>query len=606
MPSTTQLLASVEVTIKSLVIKRISSISINQPFDNHHSFEVSISPDMLPEKSLKVDIKKLAEQMVGEEVVIILKQGEKQKDGSISEKQKLNFKGFVSSVRLSKGTSSSNTIIISGLSPTALLSAGRTTRSFTEKNLDAIVNKVLSPFGSMSKKIGATYGTAIPFVTQYEEDNFHFLQRLAEDYGEWMLYDGENFIFGKNKKGPDGEVALKHGENIFDMQYSLRATPLNLKGFYYDYFTDKTYQAPSSKESVAGLGSYAQIGLEKSQKLFQDELIEIGYQNFQDTAPLAKVVRLKKSEQANKLAVLTGRTPEMQIKLGGTVKVTDTFINAENKSEVIDYGVFVVTKLSHYLDTRGVYQCNFEALPNNTDFAPVDYRIIQPNAEPQAAVVMQVDDEKSMGRVKVQFPWQKDDNEKTPWIRVVNSMAGKEQGVYFIPEVGEVVFVDFEFGNPDIPFVTGSMYHGQVLPGKDLFNAENNIKGIITRSGNHIIIDDTEGKEKIHIYNKDSKNEIELSLEGDKSIRIKSQGTIFIEAEKGIEMKAPKIKIEASEELNVKAGKTQIKSDQGTEISAGSSMDIKASVSGTFKASASLDLDGGGAASLKGGVVKIN
>ena len=606
MPSTTQLLASVEITIKSLVIKRISSISINQPFDNHHSFEVSISPDMLPEKSLKVDIKKLAEQMVGEDVVINLKQGEKQKDGSISEKQKLNFKGFVSSVRLSKGTSSSNTIIISGLSPTALLSAGRTTRSFTEKNLDDIVKKVLSPFGSMSKKIGATYGTAIPFVTQYEEDNFHFLQRLAEDYGEWMLYDGEHFVFGKKMKGGDDQIALKHGENIFDMQYSLRATPLNLKGFYYDYFTGKTYQAPSSGESVAGLGSYAQIGLEKSQKLFQDELIEIGYQNFQDTAPLAKAVRLKKSEQANKLAVLTGRTPEMQIKLGGTVKVTDTFINAESKSEVIDYGVFVVTKLSHYLDTRGVYQCNFEALPNNTDFAPVDYRIIQPNAEPQAAVVVQVDDEKSMGRVKVQFPWQKDDNEKTPWIRVVNPMAGNEQGVYFIPEVGEVVFVDFEFGNPDIPFVTGSMYHGQVLPGNKLFNHQNNIKGIITKRGNHIIIDDTEGKEKIHIFNKDSKNEIVLSLEGDKSIRIKSQGTIFLEAEKSIEMKAPKIKIEASEELNVKAGKTQIKSDQGTEISAGSSLDIKASASGTFKASASLDLDGGGAASLKGGVVKIN
>ncbi|MCF0075098.1 phage baseplate assembly protein V [Dyadobacter sp. CY261] len=606
MPSTTQYLASVEITIKSLVIKRISSISINQPFDNHHSFEVTISPDMLPEKSLKVDIKKLAEQMVGEEVVINLKQGEKQKDGSISEKQKLNFKGFVSSVRLSKGTSSSNTIIISGLSPTALLSAGRTTRSFTEKNLDAIVNKVLSPFGSMSKKIGATYGTAIPFVTQYEEDNFHFLQRLAEDYGEWMLYDGENFIFGKNKKGPDGEVALKHGENIFDMQYSLRATPLNLKGFYYDYFTDKTYQAPSSGESVAGLGSYAQIGLEKSQKLFQDELIEIGYQNFQDTAPLAKAVRLKKSEQANKLAVLTGRTPEMQIKLGGTVKVTDTFVNAENKSEVIDYGVFVVTKLSHYLDTRGVYQCNFEALPNNTDFAPVDYRIIQPNAEPQAAVVMKVDDEKSMGRVKVQFPWQKADNEMTPWIRVVNPMAGKEQGFYFIPEVGEVVFVDFEFGNPDIPFVTGSMYHGQVLPGKDLFNEKNNIKGIITRAGNHIIIDDTDGKEKIHIYNKDSKNEIELSMVGDTSIRVKSNGTIFLEAEKSIEMKAPKIKMEASDELNVKAGKTQIQNDQSMDISAGSSVDIKASASGTFKASASLDLDGGGAASLKGAIVKIN
>ncbi|MEO6282969.1 MAG: phage baseplate assembly protein V [Dyadobacter sp.] len=605
MPSTTQFLASTEITINGFVIKRINSISINQPFDNHHSFEISISPDMLPGKPLTVDIKKLAEKVVGESVIINLKQGLKQENGNISDEQKLMFKGFVSSVRLSKGSSTSNTIVISGMSPTAMLSAGRTTRSFTEKNLDGIVDKVMSPFGDFPKKIGANYKTAIPFVTQYEEDNFHFLQRLAEDYGEWMFYDGEHFVFGKDKRDKGDVIALKHGENIFDMQYSLRATPMNFKGFYYDYLTDKSYEAPSSGESVSGLGSYAQVGLGKSEKLFKDELIEIGYQNFHENGLLKKAIKLKKSEQANKLAVLTGRTPEMQIKLGGTVKVTDTFTNAENKSEVIDYGAFVVTKLSHYLDTRGVYQCNFEALPQDTDFAPVDYRIIQPNAEPQAAVVMKVDDEKSMGRVMVQFPWQKADNEMTPWIRVVNPMAGKEQGVYFIPEIDEVVFVDFEFGNPDIPFVTGSMYHGQVLPGKNLFNTENNIKGIITKGGNHIIIDDTSGSEKIHIYNKDNKNEIVLSM-ADKSIKVKSEGTIFLEATKSIEMKAPKIKMEASDELNIKAGKTQFANDQSIEISAGTSVEVNSSGKGTFKASASLDLDGGAAASLKGGMVKIN
>jgi type VI secretion system secreted protein VgrG len=612
MPSTLQLIASVEININGLKINRINSLSINQPFDNHHSFEVSLSPDMLPEKPSTVKLKELGDKVVGEAVVITLAQGEKAKDGTVSRQQTMVFNGIATAVRLSKGSSTSNTIIITGVSPTALLSAGRTTRSFSKKTLQAIVDQVLTPYGDLKKDVRPEWKEPIRYVTQYEEDNFHFLQRLAEDYGEWMYYDGQQFVFGKAGRVKGEEIVLKHAANFFDMNYSMRATPLNLNGFYYDYYTHTTYEAPSSAESVSGLNSYEQIGLSKSEKVFSDELIEIGYQNHRSTSTLKKAIKGKKSEQANKLAVLTGRTPEMEVKLGGVVKVTDTFINADNKVETIDYGSFVVTRLSHYLDSRGVYQCNFEAVPHDTDFAPVDYRIIQPNAEPQPAVVMQVDDRDSMGRVKVQFPWQKAGNEITPWVRVVNPMASKEKGMYFIPEVDEMVFVDFEFGNPDIPFVTGSMYHGDAKPG-DLFNKNNNIKGIITKGGNHILIDDTDGKETIRIFNKDSKNEIELSLDGGSHIRAKSNGTIFLEAAKGIQLKAPKIKMEADEEWDVKAGKTQIKNDTSMEVSAGTELkvegltvDVNAQTTGSFKTSAQLELDGGGMAVLKGGMVMIN
>lgn len=612
MPSTLQLIASVEININGLIINRISSLSISQPFDNHHNFEVSVSPDMLPEKSPTVKLKELGDKVVGEEVVIKLAQGEKDKAGKVSQQQTMTFKGIVTAVRLSKGSSTSNTVIITGVSPTALLSAGRTTRSFSKLTLQQIVGKVLQSYTHLQKEVKPECKETIRYVTQYEEDNFHFLQRLAEDYGEWMYYDGQQFVFGKAGRIKGDEIVLKHAVNFFDMNYSMRATPLNLTGLYYDYYTHQTYEAPSSGESVSGLNSYEQIGLSKSEKVFSDELVEIGYQNHRSTSTLKKAIKLKKSEQVNKLAVLRGRTPEMQIRLGGVVKVSENFINAKQEVETIDYGSFVVTNLSHYLDSRGVYQCNFEAVPHDTDFAPVDYRIIQPNAEPQPAVVMHVDDRDSMGRVKVQFPWQKAANELTPWIRVVNPMASKEKGMYFIPEVDEVVFVDFEFGNPDIPFVTGSMYHGKAKPG-DLFTKNNNIKGIITKGGNHIIIDDTDGKEKIRIFNKDSKNEIELSLDGGSHIRAKSNGTIFLEAAKGIQLKAPQIKMEASDEWDVKAGKTIINNDMSLEVSAGTevkveglSVDVSAKTTGSFKTTAQLELDGGGMSTLKGGVVMIN
>lgn len=588
MPSTTQLLGEVKVTINGTVLTRVSDLILTQPFDGHHTFEITFLPEMLPGKSSKVDLKKLAEDWVGEDINLYLKQVEKTKTSSI-ERQKLIFDGFVTSVKLVKGSGTANTLLVSGISPTALLSAGKTTRSFTEKSLKSILGAVLSPLAKISKVIDPTFTTAIPYVTQYEEDNFHFMQRLAEDYGEWMFYDGKQLVFGKKGRQKGEEISLKNGVNLFDMQYSVRVTPLNQTGLYYDYYTHKAYQAPSSAEKISGLGSFAKIGAEKSDKVFGDELIELGYQNHHESGPLKRAVQLKKSEQTNKLAVLTGRTPEMEIKLGATVKITDTFLTAANQTESVDYGSFVVTRLSHYMDSRGIYQCNFEALPHDTDFAPVDYRIIQPNAEPQTAKVMKVNDDKSMGRVMVQFPWQEAEGEMTPWARVVHPMASQDKGVYFIPEVGETVFVDFEFGNPDIPFVSGSMYRAEGLPG-NLFHPQNNIKGIITRGGNHIMIDDTGGAEKIHIYNRDKQNELELTLGGTMGIKVKSKGQISLEAAEKIILKAPDIQIEAAQKLSVKSATATHQADQQMQLSAGTC----------------LDLDGGAKATLKAAQVMIN
>ena len=620
MSTTNQLLPSVEITIKDLTLTRIGSISIDQTFDDHHRFEISLSPDMLPGKSVRVDIKELAEQVVGEAAVIKLRQGIKQPDSSVSVQQSLTFKGLATTVRLSRASSGSSAIVISGVSPTALLGAGRTNRSFTDKNLSGIVGQILGKFGSLSFKNSPSHLAPIHYATQYQEDNFHFLQRLARQYGEWMFYDGPQLVFGKKGREKGEEVKLVQGKNLFDIQYNLRVAPLNAKGFHYDYFTHQTHEAEAAGEQVAGLGTYAQVGLRKSEKLFKDELYELGFQDFRKADALKKAVRHEKSGQANHLAVLTGLTTEMELKLGSPVRVADNFLTAANTAETIDYGAFVITQLNHFLDERGTYKCQFEGVPQDTDFAPLAYCVQAPQAQVQPAVVMKVDDKGSLGRVKVQFPWQKADNEMTPWVRVVNPMASKEKGMYFVPEVGEVVFVDFEFGNPDMPFVTGSMYHGENKPGA-LFSPENNIKGIITKGGNHILIDDSQGKERIRIFNKENKNEIELTLDGEPNIRAKSKGTIFLEAEKGIELKAPKIKLDASDEWEVKAGKTQIKNDQGMQVSAGKdiainaqngvtlegqTVDLSAKSGGSFKSSTQLELEGGAKAVLKGGVVMIN
>ena len=53
-------------------------------------------------------------------------------------------------------------------------------------------------------------------------------------------------------------------------------------------------------------------------------------------------------------------------------------------------------------------------------------------------VVTNNEDPDDMGRVKVKLPWLSD-KEESNWARIATPMAGKERGVYFLPEVDDEV-----------------------------------------------------------------------------------------------------------------------------------------------------------------------
>ncbi len=565
-------------------------------------------------------LRDLADNLVGERCTITLSQT---RAGASS--QTHLFVGGVSSIRLIKGQSQTNTYLISGLSLTMFLDAGKHTQSFTNKTLADIVNNSL---GSSSRlACSPTYTAPIPYVTQYEEDKFHFLQRLAETYGEWFFYDGEKVIFGKAARTSSPTITLTNDSNLFDLEYSLRVLPFKFKTSYISYETYQRFDADSSAEQVAGLGSYSQLVLDKSNRIYGDDLNDLSFNTpYTNESELKTTVKLQKSERTTNLAVLSGRTPEMELKIGGLIAVREPIYTDGKTKETTDYGTFVVTRLNHSLDSRNVYQAFFEAVPQDTDFAPVSYNIIRRQASPQTARVKEINDPLKLGRVKVRFWWQgsrASEEVTTPWIRVSSMMTSHSKS-YFIPEIDDIVMVGFEYGNPDLPYVIGSLYAkdgGMQEPGEKLFTPDNHLKGIITRGDNHIIIDDTDGKEKILIYNKDKKNKIELSLDGT-HITIKSEGNINIEASGDINMKAKNIKMEAEKDLKANADYAVVETLSGDiELVAGkdllasamekailsAAVELSASAATVkIEADAMLELKGATMAKLEGGMVMIN
>jgi len=176
-------------------------------------------------------------------------------------------------------------------------------------------------------------------------------------------------------------------------------------------------------------------------------------------------------------------------------------------------------------------------------------------------------DPEGLGRIKVKFPWLSDEDESN-WARVASLMAGKERGIFILPEIDDEVLIVFEHGDINMPYVIGSLWNGKDVPPETNSNGKNNIRMIKSRSGHVIRIDDTDGNEKIEIVDKTEKNMITIDTKENK---------ISIMSDKDIEMSAPNGKI------TIDAMNIEIKSSAATKIEAAAEMDLKASANMNIK-----------------------
>ena len=92
-------------------------------------------------------------------------------------------------------------------------------------------------------------------------------------------------------------------------------------------------------------------------------------------------------------------------------------------------------------------------------------------------IVTNNQDPENLHRVKVQFPWL-DGSTESHWARVATPMAGKNRGLYFLPEVDDEVLVAFEHGSIDFPCVIGSLWNGKDTPPESNSDRQNNNRAL--------------------------------------------------------------------------------------------------------------------------------
>lgn len=148
-------------------------------------------------------------------------------------------------------------------------------------------------------------------------------------------------------------------------------------------------------------------------------------------------------------------------------------------------------------------------------------------------VVTNNHDPENWGRVKVVYPWTNNETE-SHWARLATLYAGKDRGSYFVPEVGDEVLMVFEHGDPNRPYVVGSLWNGKdPLPEPGHPDGEDNHKVIETRSGHKMTFDDTDGAEFITLVDSSMNNRVVIDVAGDSISILALTGDIHINAPAG-------------------------------------------------------------------------
>ena len=172
------------------------------------------------------------------------------------------------------------------------------------------------------------------------------------------------------------------------------------------------------------------------------------------------------------------------------------------------------------------------------------------------ALVSDIRDPDSAGRVKVRLPWAPDGGGQRyeVWARLATLMGGNQRGSWFIPDVDDEVLVVFEGGDVRRPYVIGGLWNGTDAPPESMDGGGRNFRKVLkSRNGVKLTLDDTDGTETFiaetpggqKVTLKDGPGTVEIADSNGNSIKLAASG-VTITAAATLTINASAVTISAS------------------------------------------------------------
>lgn len=504
-------------------------LELRQNFFQHHRCEILVDHDALGDKQWMLNPMKIF-KLIGQSL-------------SITMMHKLTgetnvFNGLVSNISFVGGKSGAqNYILIEGAGETIKLAGKPTMDSFVDKDLDSIVSEVAGNSGNgASITVQSKYKKPVYFAYQYNENAFDFINRLCYIYGESFWYDGTTIYFGKPEAG--NPVVLQYESEVTD--YNLRGSllPSQFRDFEYVIGDDQEWQKPTRKAVPETVG-YLQPIADISDEIYQSVATKPSDASVSDSDSILNLVDAERTRAIANMLVVTCKTQTCKAKIGEAVTIQFPLYMGVDTSA----GVFIITDITHTIDQKGHYSNEFSGVRQALEHVPMA-PVPMPVAVSQRATVVSNADPENKGRVKVQFQWMKLSGKESNWIRVQTPDAGgsdkvnSNRGLVTIPEEGDTVMVGFEYGDPNRPYTSGSLFTSKNGGGGGQGNRN---KSLTTRSGCTVSLDDDKGSVTV----KDPSGNI-MVMDGSGNISITAPNTFTI--------KAKDIKIDAGNSIAIDSG----------------------------------------------------
>jgi uncharacterized protein involved in type VI secretion and phage assembly len=460
------------------------------------------------------------------------------------------FDGLVQSVETEYEMSGGCNILYHGVGWSYLLDVTRQSQMFLKMPPSQIAKSLLSDKAGEVKISGGELT-----LLQYGETDWSFLHRLADRHGCFLRVAGGKVDVLREFASDTCPLTWREEGSLYLFRTQGRLYPCAMHGVNYDRAEAKSKQfrdvqdAPPAEDSLGALRGATDQGSQQNAlaDALYDKYLSGDHDKFED--------ELKMEAKRRRIHACTayGESRDASVSVGGKIEV---------KGQIETAGQYGVYKLEHLWHVPGGYSNRFwcmpfqiyldEARPSPSVIreAPLAAQAALPTqspapapAEPAApaisgknfgvyvARVLDNVDPIDAARVKLQFPWEGADSESN-WAPVAMPHAGHGRGMYFMPEIGDEVLVAFEQGDPNRPVVLGSLWNGNDSPPNDGLHGDeqgnNDIKRIVTKSGNRIVMDDIDGKETVVVA---TPQHIRISMfEGDQTLLIHSDGDINIHA----------------------------------------------------------------------------
>ena len=533
-------------------------LSLHQSYNAHHCFNIEVNYATLGGVWMSSPQKLIS--LVGERVIIEMKHTTKGIHNL--------FVGIITNVEMCGTDGVDTKVVITGKSDTVHLDGKRTMDSYMNMTLENIVKQAVRNAGDrVVMDITPRHEYDIDYLCQYNETDFEFLNRLSWIYGEDLYYTGTTLKFGRDRVYKGDLVTLTYDVNLIDFHLSANLVPARFNRYAYLPHVDKEVDA-IPQDSVQGLRGYLSDSLRCSDSIYTAEGDLPSEAPVNSLSELKDLVNVERGRAVAEMLTLTGSSRTCEVKLGCEVLVKMPESAPIGMKEVDE---FLITSIVHEVDEVGRYHNTFSGILTKLPAVPMN-AVSPPRTGVQQGTVYSNADPQGKGRVQVQLQWQKGLDKTTNWIRVQTPDAGSSdkvesnRGFVCIPEEGDSVMVGFDYGDPNRPYVMGSVFSELTGAGGGQGNKG---KSIVSRSGCAMKLDDAKGSMTMHDKN-GMNNSFELDGEGnltlkaDASITLKcgdnvvviksKEGTIDITAVHTMHFKAEDIIIDGSKSIKIGQG----------------------------------------------------